>query len=290
MKFTDIVSYNDNLRKGITDKLFFLDFLPHDDYLFLDFGCADGSLINALSKDPRCQGHPLWFVGYDISDEMIRLAEKKLDGDLHNQAFFTTRWEAVMDFIRTKAEHHQFKTVLILSSVIHEVYSYEDSVEPFWSRVTESGFDYITVRDMMPSKTIERDTDVGLLETFHKNQDKVLKPNQIADFEQRWGALNNNKNFVHFLLKYRWTINWSREIEENYFPIYIEDFVDCLKNYQTLYFDTFRVKFLDVCILKDFGLQLTDNTHVKAVFSAADVLFPPSTPPLPDCGRQSCRP
>lgn len=251
----------------MTDKLFFLDYLPHDDYLFLDFGCADGSLIDALSKDSRCQGENHWFVGYDISEEMIHLAETKLDGNLRDQVFLTTHWEAAMDFIHKKTTSHPFKTVLILSSVIHEVYSYDVSVDTFWSRVTDSGFDFITVRDMMPSQTIDRDTDTTLYETFLKNQDKVLKPNQIADFEQRWGSLKNNKNFVHFLLKYRWTINWEREFNENYFPIYIEELTKRIKPYQTLYLESFRVKFLDECIQKDFRLQLSDNTHVKAVFA-----------------------
>ena len=261
--FNDIASYTDNLRKGMADKLFFLDHLPDDEYLFVDFGCADGSLIDALDKDPRGRGKKHWFVGYDLSEEMISLAQKKGN----NRAFFTNSWEASMEFTQKQVESHRLKTVLILSSVVHEVYSYDASVDTFWARVTESGFDYITVRDMMPSQTIERNTNADLYDTFLKHQSKVLQPNQRADFEQLWGPLTNNKNFVHFLLKYRWTINWSREVKENYFPIYIEDFIDKLKTYQTLYFETFRVKYLDECLSKDFGLQLTDNPPVKAVFT-----------------------
>ena len=274
-RFNDITSYNDNLRKGMSDKLFFLDHLPDDEYLFFDFGCADGSLIEALKKEPRCRGKKHWYVGYDISEEMIHLAQKKLGCNRNNRVFLTSQWEDAMDHVRQKAKRHRFKTVLILSSVIHEVYSYDTSVDTFWSHVTGSGFHYITVRDMMPSHTIDRDTDPGLYEAFLKNRNKVLLPNQIADFEQLWGPLGKQKNFVHFLLKYRWTINWSREVKENYFPICIEEFIDKLKSYQTLFFETFRVKHLDECILKDFGLQLTDNTHVKAVFTL------PAAAPLP---------
>lgn len=270
-QFTDIVSYTDNLRKGMTDKLFFLDYLPREDLLFLDFGCADGSMIKALREDPRCQGRNHGFVGYDISKEMIGLAKKKQGKLQSDHTFFTTSWKSAMDFIRKERQSHPRKTVLILSSVIHEVYSYEASVDTFWSRVTDAGFDYVTVRDMMPSKTIDRATEATIYKTFMKHQQKVLQPNQIADFEQHWGKLSNNKNLVHFLLKYRWVINWSREVKENYFPIYAEDFVEKLKSYRTLYYEAFRVKFLDECILKDFGIQLVDNTHIKAVFAKHQV-------------------
>lgn len=266
MEYSDIISYTDNLKKGMADKLFFLDHLPEEDYLFLDFGCADGSLIEALDKESRKHGRKHWFVGYDISEEMITLAKRKKK----SRTLFTTSWEESVDYLKKQAQRHSFKTVLILSSVIHEVYSYNADIEAFWERVTMSGFDYVIVRDMMPSTTIDRVTDNVLYETFFKHQKKVLKPNQLVDFEQRWGSLKNNKNFIHFLLKYRWTINWEREVNENYFPIYIEELTKRIKPYQTLYLESFRVKFLDECIQKDFRLQLTDNTHVKAVFAKSN--------------------
>lgn len=265
--FNDIVSYTDNLRKGMVDKLFFLDYLPHEDLLFFDFGCADGSLIGALRDDPRCQGLNHGFVGYDISNEMIGMAKKKLSRLQSDHTFFTTSWKSAMNHLQKERKSHPCKTVLILSSVIHEVYSYEAAVDTFWSRVTDTGFDYITVRDMMPSKTIDRATEAAVYEQFMNHQQQVLQPNQIADFEQRWGSLSNNKNLVHFLLKYRWVINWSREVKENYFPVYAEDFVDRLQSYRTVYYEAFRVKHLDECIMKNFGIQLVDNTHIKAVFA-----------------------
>ena len=50
LPFKNIKSYNDSMRKSLNDKLFFLEFLPEDDYTFVDFGCADGSVISALSE------------------------------------------------------------------------------------------------------------------------------------------------------------------------------------------------------------------------------------------------
>ena len=72
---------------------------------------------------------------------------------------------------------------------------------------------------------------------------------------------------LHFLLKYRWKINWEREVAENYFPIFIEDFLEIMKSYNIIYFERFRVQFLDDEIKKDFNIGLTDYTHVKGVFT-----------------------
>ena len=39
------------MAKGMEDKLFFLNELPKNyEYTFVDFGCADGTLINYLVK------------------------------------------------------------------------------------------------------------------------------------------------------------------------------------------------------------------------------------------------
>ena len=73
-----------------------------------------------------------------------------------------------------------------------------------------------------------------------------------------------------FLLKYRWKINWERELNENYFPIFIEEFLKIMTedtDYKLDYFEHFRIPFLVNEIKKDFNISLEDNTHIKAVFS-----------------------
>ena len=41
-EISDIKKYNDNMRKSLLDKSYFLSFVDSD--TFVDFGCADGSL------------------------------------------------------------------------------------------------------------------------------------------------------------------------------------------------------------------------------------------------------
>ena len=273
-KFMNILSYNQNMAKGMEDKLFFVNILPlreSNHWVFVDFGCADGTLFTALGPILEKMGIQATLIGYDISETMVNLAKQKLASYSFDKVsvVFTYNWNIVDKYIR----YSNAKKAVILSSVVHEVYSYAESeqdISTFWDRILNSGFDFICIRDMMPSESIDRPTDEDMLQDFLETiRDK--KPelmDYVNDFQSHWGSLSNNKNFVHYLLKYRWITNWTREVNENYFPIYVEDFLDMMSSYRSKYIKLFRVPFLDECWLKDFGLVITDNTHIKAVFAS----------------------
>ena len=95
----------------------------------------------------------------------------------------------------------------------------------------------------------------------------------VEDFEKTHGSIWYEKNMYHFLLKYRWRVNWARECKENYFPITYQEIFEHIKNtpayykYNVDYFERFRVPFLDKCIKEDFGIELDQYTHIKAIFS-----------------------
>ncbi len=260
-KFTDIQYYNKEMQKGMEDKLFFLDKLPKNtDYIFVDFGCADGSMINALSS--ILEGHYNTYVGYDISKTMLDLAKTNYHGPANADVIFTDKWDEVKTNIN---RNYKRKSVLILSSVIHEVYSYarnQNSIPKFWNRVINSDFDYIVIRDMCPSEDINRNSNSDLTFKVMHNATAL----QISDFIKKWGSIDNNKNLVHFLLKYRWKVNWERECTENYFPITIQDLLMFFKDFNVDYFERFRVPFLEKCWKEDFGIEINDYTHIKAIF------------------------
>lgn len=261
--FKSIESYNDSMRKAMKDKLFFLDFIPEKHCLFVDFGCADGTLLSILYEQYIDKTSINEYIGYDISSEMINLAKTKFNY-CTNKVSFTDCWKDVEDKLKT----HKGKKVLILSSVIHEVYSYAKDIKEiaeFWGKVRNSGFDYICVRDMMYSKDMDR-VNPDLFARFGKNCNSSFN-NQIKEFEQIWGTLTNNKNLIHFLLKYRWTINWDRELNENYFPIELNDFlINFEDKYNITYLERFRIPFLEQCWKETFGIEIEDYTHIKAIF------------------------
>ena len=268
--FEDIKTYIEQMNKGIEDKLFFLDKIKFNDeesYLFVDFGCADGTLISVLFEIFKERGIHAYYIGYDISEEMINLAKTKFRFTT-DSVLFTSDWREVDEVVK---RYSAMNSVLILSSVIHEVYSYaneESDIELFWHRVLDTGFKYICVRDMMCSADANRATSP---ENHEKLNNAISFASEMSrlrrEFENVWGPLGNNLNLVHFLLKYRWKINWQREVHENYFPIMVDDFLHMFEGeYNLLAFERFRVPFHDECIKKDFGIELEDYTHIKAVF------------------------
>lgn len=265
-RFKDINSYNSDMRKSMEDKLYFLEHLPDSNFIFVDFGCADGSMINELCSIFKDYKQRPSYVGYDCSDEMIKLAKSKFYGESDDSVVFTSSWDLVETVIAAWPDKTK---VLILSSVIHEVYSYaksEKDIEEFWNRVLCSGFDYIVIRDMMLDSGLENE------ESSMTDRTNILNSNkkeQYHQFKEKWGSFITKKNLIHFLLKYRWKVNWERELNENYFPINTTELYDKImltNNYNLEYWKRFRVPFLDECFKKDFNIVLEENTHIKAIF------------------------
>lgn len=248
MEIANLKVYNDNMRKSLLDKAYFLSFVDSD--TFIDFGCADGSLlkhIHEMFPDKK-------LIGYDISPEMLQIAEKNLEGcnvSLYNN--FENITSLKLD-----------NATLILSSVIHEVYSYGDnqSVNEFWRQVFNENFKYIAIRDLTPRKSIDRMSDINDVSRVLHN----ANPTHLAEFQSIWGNISNNKNLVHFLMKYKWVENWAREVRENYFPITIEEFLSKVpNNYVIDYFYEFIMPRTQQGILKDFNILLKDTTHFKCI-------------------------
>lgn len=257
ISFADRKLYNRQMTKTLGDKMFFTNYLPKDEYIFVDFGCANGALIKELKNIyPTSK-----FIGYDCSPAMICEAKSNVIEDADTD--FTTDWNRVDDLLDC-VYSKRTKRVLILSSVIHEIYSYGDKedIDFFWNVLFSDRFDYICVRDMMFDQTMVRPS----------NPDDVLKlrnnPNivkQVEDFESVSGPVTDNKNLIHFLLKYRYVVNWNREVHENYFPVSAEQFLHGFDPENIIYLERFRIPFLDECIAEDFGIELIDYTHIKLI-------------------------
>ena len=262
--FANVNYYNKEMQKGMEDKLFFLDRLPkNENYVFVDFGCADGSMINALASIFDSEGvSNKTYIGYDISETMIDIAKTNYHGPANADVIFTTNCAEV-----EKRFNPYRKTVLILSSVIHEVYSYANDgndIATFWKRVLNTGFDYIVIRDMCPSEDIDRKS-VGWIEQRIR---QMADRDMLKDFENEWGSISNNRNLTHFLLKYRWKVNWNREVHENYFPISTNLLVQMFnEGFNIDYFERFRLPWWEQCWKKDFDIKINDYTHVKAIFT-----------------------
>lgn len=267
--FSNIQSYNlynDRMSKAIMDKLFFVDKVNAN--LIVDFGCADGLIIKNLQNwyEPSTN-----FIGFDNDEYMCQVAKKNFSDQ--KNVTITNNWEEISKKVAevryrvgedgAKVGH---KTALNLSSVIHEIYHYSETkeIDAFWHKVFKTGFDYIIVRDMIPSRSIDRISDINDVAKVYR---KFLDKKELRDFENLWGSVESNKNLVHFLLKYQYTTpNWDREVKENYIPLYRENLLAMLPNEYTIsYHEHFVLPWLKRAVKKDFNIELKDNTHFKMI-------------------------
>lgn len=252
----DIQSYITGMNLSIQDKLFFVDLLDFD--VIVDFGCADGTFLESISKiKPKTK-----IIGYDIDPEMLSKAKSKLG----KNSIVTDDWDLV-----TKSLHYFNKPLLNLSSVIHEVYSYSNAnkIKYFWeSQVFGGDFKSIVIRDMIPSTEISK-SEISQFKDDVKKVKQKFDRNYINSFEEKWGSLNSDyRTLIHFLLKYRFTDNWEREVAENYLPISIETLRKKIPSgYKIVYEDNFLLPFLKNRVKKDFNIDLIHPTHTKMIIT-----------------------
>jgi hypothetical protein len=239
---TDYKTYNTSMRKALEDKLFFLDKIEVD--TLCDYGCADGHLIKSIADKFKC------VVGYDIDKKMILEASKSRPSN----SFFSDDYDSIFP-----VGGNGLKQGILLSSVIHEVYSYGANIEQFWKRVWMH--DYVIIRDMIPSKSIK-----GRINLLHRNLCYDKLPKQVEEFTTVYGTLYLQQNLLHFLLKYRYIENWERELKENYFSLYLEDLLELIPNdFEIVYMNHYCLPWLQNKVRKDFGIFIQDNTHLQMI-------------------------
>lgn len=281
---TDVKSYNDAMVKSLMDKLFFLNSdIKYGDgkVVLVDFGCANGKMLNAINTkiDGRLNfgdNNLVKLIGYDLDPEMVKMAE------VENQAFsdgteFTTRWKAIEKWLRKYNPVKEYTTIVSLSSVLHEVYSYAKSpsvIDQFWKDITSNLFDYIVIRDMaVPKKvTMEKSdaVDVKKVETWIAEQgmDKYL-----SVFERNFGSIEILKNMVHYLLKYTYTENWKREVRENYLPISSDDIKSKIvgAGFKIISWQEYPLTYIAKRVLADFKIRFDVPTHIKLIAANKNV-------------------
>jgi hypothetical protein len=245
-------TYTEGMSKSLLDKIYFID--KCDAGLFIDFGCADGFVIKHLSA----MFPNITFIGYDVCDKMLKLATQ------HNpdEIIFTNDINVIQSLV-DNAESRGIKTCTILNSVIHEVYSYSNPDE-FWSTLFSINTDYIAIRDMCVSKFVNRaSNDIHAAKVRQRSDYK-----QLTEWEDKWGSISNNKSLVHYLLTYKYTDNWDRELNENYLPVYYEDLIRLfpVNKYSPIFVSHYTLPYLRSTVYSDFGIDIIDSTHIKLIF------------------------
>lgn len=240
-------TYNRRMELSMMDKMFFVDKI--DPAMVVDFGCADAVLLKAINiLKPSVQ-----LVGYDIDPEMVKHQTKEIP--------IVSDWNKILDMTRGKD-----KVALNLSSVIHEVFHYgsKSDLDNFWHQVLNTGFEYIIIRDMIPARAIDR---MSCVNDVKKVYHKFLGTKALDDFERVWGSIENNKQLIHFLLKYRYlTPNWEREVRENYMPVTRESVLAKIPvDYDIVFHEHYVLPYLLQTVRDDLGIEIKDPTHLKLI-------------------------
>lgn len=267
--FKDIQSYTTAMGKAIDEKLFFLDRLDLGDFCIIDFGCADGTVLQEIERRyAHDVNHVHGYIGFDISETMIKLAKEKWSGQTYDVKF-TSKWDEVREGIKLCKDKNVL-VILLLSSVLHEVYSYgtEKEIDTFWQRIAESEADVVVFRDMMWSTT-NRNVDTGEMVSKIRmcRGGKAAQDYRLEEFEKKWGTILVSSNLVHYLLKYQWQINWTRENNEDYLPISLSQFLEKMSAcYEPAYLEHYTLPFLKQKVKRDWNIDLNIETHLKAIF------------------------
>lgn len=244
-------TYNNEMKKSMIDKIFFIDKIETD--VIVDYGCADGSLVGFLKElfpNITC-------IGFDNDITAINLAKEN-----HQDIKFFSKWKDVTHHLLAMKYS---SATLVLSSVFHEIFHYcsEETVDRTFDNIFSSNlFKYIAIRDMSVSKSIVRKSD----EVHVANIFKYANRDHLNDFQGIWGNISQNENLVHFLMKYRYIMNWDREVRENYFPVHYEEFFQLIPDcWNIIYHDHFILPFIKNVVKQDFNIDLIDNTHLKLI-------------------------
>lgn len=256
-------TYNHRMELSMLDKMFFVDKIQPD--LIVDFGCADAVLLKAIHQlKPTIK-----LVGFDNDPNMLKFGTPDID-IFSDWAFIQALLDEGTAHINadrsTWFEPKYKSSALILSSVMHEVFHYgsKHDIDSFWKKVLESGFDYIIIRDMLPSRGIDRVADTNdVKKVYHK----FLGTKALDDFERVWGSIENNKQLIHFLLKYKYLEpNWEREVRENYLPLTRETLLSKIPlEYDVIYHEHFVLPYLWQTVKQEVGIEIKDPTHLKLI-------------------------
>ena len=265
--------YLSNMAKSFKDKAWFIPYMSKDIDLIVDFGGGAGEFAE------YCQsilGKSVKFVIVDNNPTFLEAAKEK-----GFECF-----KSLDELLASKLDLS--RAMLVLSSVIHEVYSYKDDfyddVGVFWSDIKKCKFKAIAIRDMTVSKSaydkIPVDAVLWVYQNVLNSSKLTYKGHTMAEitnsFEDIWGAICDVQHkkvdvhrLVHFLIKYRYQENWEREVRENYLPVsqdklqyWLEDFLGM----KLVHKESSHLDFYDKCWAKDFKLSIPDNNGFKKQF------------------------
>lgn len=265
--------YLSNMAKSFGDKAWFLKLIPDFIDTIVDFGGGEGEFCEFLETRARSLGRSFKYIVVDNNKSFLDNAVKKGFRGLES-----------LDALARDTSWNPDTTLLNMSSVIHEVYSYADernTVEDFWNAISNCAFKMISIRDMSLGRGSYSQVPKEAVFYIYDNVFKSPKYiERLESFEDVWGSICSDegdkhrlldvKRLIHFLIKYRYVENWNREVQENYLPLTQDKLQDWIVNklgYKLIHKESSKLPFYHKCWTKDFKLNLPDNNGYRQQFA-----------------------
>lgn len=265
--------YLSNMAKSFGDKAWFLKMIPDNIDTIVDFGGGEGQFCEFFDAKAKLAGRSFKYIIIDNNPSFLKNALKK-----GFQGFES------LEGLKKSREWNPDTTLLNMSSVIHEVYSYADedhTVEEFWYALKGCKFKMIAIRDMSLGAgsyaEVPREAVFYVYDNIFKSPKYIER---LESFENVWGAICSDesdrhrlvdvKRLIHFLIKYRYVENWEREVQENYLPLSqdkLQEWLTKKLGYKLIHKESSKLPFYHKCWTKDFKLNIPDNNGYRKQFA-----------------------
>ena len=239
------------------EKMFWFEQVADSVDTIIDFGASDGTLIDWIQARKKKEYH---FIAVENDAQFQSML--KLKG------------------IETIAEINQIKkgkidwdrTAIVLSSVIHEIFSYLHYGEAMHLlvQIKSLGAKYLCIRDMVFDLCEKDSFHIADQITINQFCDQMKKSQYQKAFESYcgyWGAVGNAYQIKHFLMKYKYQENWDRELKEWYLPLSSQEYCAIFAGdgYQIDFCNVYTNSYLKQIIGEDFAIDLTYPTHIQLI-------------------------
>ena len=240
--------YLERMLKTIPDKAWWVEYIPSEIDTVVDFGCAAGDLGIYLEY---MYPHRFRYIGIDNNVDMLAKAKEQ-------------HLEVYPSFEDIEGLVDSFHCVLVLNSVMHEVFTYLTGVEQIilFAKMRGFNFKYIAIRDMFLYSLSLEDLPTGKIYDAIINSKYKDTYRDYVIFSS-CGYKNYAPGLVDFLLKYTYKENWNRERDEQYLWNWMPTISKNFSNYKIMYNSQFFIPYIREQIKKDFGIDLSICTHKK---------------------------
>ena len=248
--------YLSRMENTLVDKVWWVEHLPKHIKVVVDFGCANGALGLFLNKH---YPNRFKYIGIDKNNEFLTEAEL-----LNPKGIFFSSLEDFKKIYGTPLD-----SVLVLNSVIHELYTYMGNCEAriLLKEMFNMGFDYIAIRDMkLDAPKKQRYHYISLRKRIALEW-QIRKSDYFKSFKDYKQFSPHPKKslafYEEFFLKYFYEENWEREKRERYlwnWTPYLK--YDIGNSYIAEKAQSFCVPYVRDKVKADFGYDMF-HTHVK---------------------------